>query len=88
MPNHRHNTSEFHHFTEGRGNDRRIVQLKRDGPWNVECRCKFTQNHVSEYFGAIIVILLGVFDETEAVDVTHEGFATGARMRKRKFLSN
>lgn len=36
-------------------------------------------NHPPEHFGAVVVVLHGVLDEAEAVDVTDEGVAVGSQ---------
>ena len=32
-----------------------------------------------KYFGTIIIVLLGIFDKTKSIDITHIGFAIGSQ---------
>lgn len=35
--------------------------------------------HLPQNFGTVVIVLHGVLDEAEAVDVTHEGVAVGTQ---------
>lgn len=38
-------------------------------------RCEFTQNHISQNFRAIVIILVRILDKAEAIDVTNKRLA-------------
>ena len=43
----------------------------------MELGSKLSQDHVSQDFGAVVVVLGGVLDEAEAVHVTDDGLPVG-----------
>lgn len=66
------------HFSKCGGHDRRVVQLEGHAPWNVQGRRQFPQDHVAQNLGAVIVILVRVLHETEAVHVADERLAASS----------
>lgn len=79
VPDDRNNTAQFHHLAESCGHNGRIVQLEGYRPWYVQGRREFTQYHVAQYLGAVIVILVGVLHETESVDIANVALAIGTQ---------
>lgn len=76
MTYHGHYTSQFHHFTKCGGHNGWVVQLEGYGPGDVEGGSELSKDHVAQYLGAVIIILVGILDETEAVHIAYKGLAT------------
>lgn len=79
VPDDRNNAAQFHHLAKGCGHNGRIVQLEGYRPWYVQSGREFTQYHVAQYLGAVIVILVGVLHETESVDIANVALAIGTQ---------
>lgn len=71
----RNDTAQFHHFSKRCGNNRRVVQLKWHRPRNMQSGGQLSQYHVAQNLGAVVVVFVGIFYETEAVHVAHKRFA-------------
>lgn len=77
MPDDGHHTAQLHHLAEGGGHNGGIVQLEGHRPRDVERWRQLPQDHVAQNLGAVVVVLVGVLHEAEAVHVAHVGLAIG-----------
>lgn len=82
VPYNRHHTAQLHHLPKRGRHDRRIVQLERHRPRNMQCRRQLAQNHIPQYLSTVIVVLVRVLHKAEPIHVAHKRLAVGAQQIK------
>lgn len=70
----RNDTTQFHHFAKCCRHNWRIVQLEWHRPRYMQCWRQFSQYHVAQYLGTIIVIFVRIFYKTKTVNITDKRF--------------